>query len=456
MQRRRILVLLGLLAALFLVVLVSLATMTFDSPALGDKVLSAVRSLGGVDVEAEEFRLALLDGLRLGKVHAVADLPAGKVTLDADTILLESRLGPLLKKQIHVERVVLRRPYLVLEETPPTDVEDEPPPAAAAASGLSARVVEVLLEDATFEVRPADPEMPPLLVEGFDLTLRDLDLADTGLLMTSLRGAGEMQIDRVVTPDAQVVDARGDLRLGDGNLTLQNFDFQVVDAGKMSVPEMVLHLADPDMTYDMDLRGELDLAGILGVDTSRLGSASMVFEGQGPLADVFASHGGGRVEVKPGNLPDAKLFQLIDRTLGDTILVGAAYDLLDFGYTLQNQQVQVDAFDIGAPNVGLTVSGTASLDGAMSMTFLVRVPREMLKIKEIPKEALDVLEDPQGRVVLPFRVGGASTDPEVVLARQALMDAAKKGARREVERRAADEVGKAIGRLFGGGDDGAR
>ena len=86
MNRRRILVLLGLLLALGLVVLLSLATMTFDSPALGEKVLSAVSSYGGLEIEAEEFRVALLDGLRLGKVHAVATLPAGKVTLDADII----------------------------------------------------------------------------------------------------------------------------------------------------------------------------------------------------------------------------------------------------------------------------------------------------------------------------------------------------------------------------------
>ena len=454
MNRRRILVLVGLLAALALVVFLSLATMTFDSPALGEKVLSAVSSYGGLEIEAEEFRVALLDGLRLGKVHAVATLPAGKVTLDADTIVLESRVGPLLKKQIHIERVVLRRPHLVLEEAPWSDAEPEPPAAAAAASGMSAKVVEVLLEDATFEIIPADPEMPPLLVEGFDLTLRDLDMADTGLLMTSLRGAGAMQIDRVVTPDAQVVDAEGDLELGDGNLTLRDFDFQVVDAGKMSVPEMVLRLADPELTYDMDLRGELDIAGILGVGTSKLGSATMVFEGQGPVADVFASYGGGRVEVKPGNLPDAKLFQLIDRTLGDTLLVGAAYDLLDFGYSLQDQRIYVDAFDIGTPNVGLTVSGTASLDGTMSMEFLVRVPREMLKIKEIPPEVLDILEDPEGRVVLPFSVGGPSYDPKVILARQTLMDAAKEGAKREVKERATQEVGKALGRLFGGDDDG--
>ena len=453
MNRRRILVLLGLVAALLLTVLVSLATMTFDSPVLGDKVLATVSSYGGLEIEAEEFRVALLHGLRLRKVHAVAMLPAGRVTLDVDTIVLESRIGPLLKRQIHVERVVLRRPHLVLEEAP--IAEGEPPAAAAAvASGMSAKIVEVLLEDATFEIRPADPEMPPLLVEGFHLTLRDLDMADTGLLLTSLRGAGQMQIDRVVTPDAQVVDARGDLQLGDGDLKLQNFDFQVVDAGKMTVPEMTLHLADPELSYDMDLRGTLDLGSILGVRTSKLGSASMVFEGQGPVADVFSSYGGGRVEVKPGNLPDAKLFQLIDRTLGDTILVGAAYDLLDFGYTLQDQKIDVDAFDIGTPNVGLTVSGTAGLDGTMAMTFLVRIPRDMLKIKEIPPEVLDILEDDQGRVMLPFTVGGAAIDPKVVLARQELMEAAKTGAKREVKKKAAEEVGKALGRLFGGDDDG--
>lgn len=454
MQRRRILVLLGLLVALVLTVLVSLATMTFDSPELGDKVLSTVGSYGGVEIQADEFRVALLDGLRLRKVHAVATLPAGKVTLDADTIVLESRLGPLLKRQIHVDRVVLRRPHIVLEEAPVGETEVEPPAAAAAASGMSAKVVEVLLEDATFEVRPADPEMPPLLVEGFHLALRDLDMADTGLLMTSLRGAGEMKIDRVVTPDAQVVDATGDLSLGDGNLTLTDFDFQVVDAGRMKIPEMQLHLADPDLSYDMDLRGDLDIGGILGVKASKLGTATMVFEGQGPVADVFASHGGGRVEIQPGNLPDAKLFQLIDRTMGDTILVGAAYELLDIGYTLQNQRVSIDAFDIGTPNVGLTISGTAGLDGSMAMEFLVRVPRDMLKIDEIPPEVFDILEDEQGRVVLPFTVGGASADPSVVLARKTLIDAAKQGAKREAKKKAAEEVGKAIGRLFGGDDDG--
>lgn len=451
MKLRRILVMASLLLALVLVVLLSLATMTFDSPKLGARVLDTVGGLGGVDIRAEEFRLALLDGLRLGGVHAVADLPAGKVTLDAELILLESRLGPLLKRQIHVDRVVLRRPHLVLEEAPATEVEE--PVTESVASGIAAKVVEIRLEDATFEIRPADPEMPPLLVEGFDLTLRDIDMADTGLLLTSLRAAGEMQIDRVVTPDAQVVDAKGRMELGDGDLTLRDFDFQVVDAGSMSLPQMVLHLDDPDLTYDMDLRGDLDLEGILGIQNSLLGSASLVFEGEGPVADVFATRGLGRVKVEPGQLPDAKIFRLIDTALGDTLLVGAAYDLLDFGYALKDQRVNVDAFDIGTPDVGLTISGSAGLDGTMSMTFLVRVPRRLLKIKEIPKEALDVLEDPQGRVVLPFTVGGAAADPNVVLARQQLMAAAKQGAKREVKRKAAEEIGKALGKLLSGDDD---
>lgn len=462
MRRRRLVFGLALALLLVLVLLVLGIFKTWDSPALGRAVLSRAGALGGVELEAEEFRLALLDGLRLGEVHAVAELPAGRMTLDADEVILEHRLAPLLRRQVHVDRIVLRRPRIVLEEAPPPSATSPgtssgaalAEPAASGGSAFSARILEVLLEDATIESRPADPDMPPLIAEGFELELRDLELDDAALLMTSLRGQGALEVDRIVTADSEVVDARGDLEIGDGRLVVKDLDFQVVNAGKMTAPQAVVHLAEDPLAYDLELRGDLDLEGILGVgEKSPLGGAFLVFDGSGPLADVFATRGAGRVEVEPGNLPAAKLFQLIDAALGRSALVGAAYEHFDVSYELRDREIRLEAFDVGTPDLGLTVNGRASLDATVALLIEVRMPREDLKIEEIPKEALDALEDAEGRVVIPFSVGGPSADPRVALARQALTEAAKAGLRKEAETRAADEIGKALGRLLGGGND---
>lgn len=470
MRRRRLVFGFALALLLVLLLLVVGVFKTWDSPALGRAVLARAGALGGVELEAQEFRLALLDGLRLGEVHAVAELPAGRMTLDADEVILEHQLAPLLRRQVQVDRIVLRRPRLVLEEAPmaaesspgaaPAKTAPAGPEAggdstpAAKGSPFSARVQEVLLEDAILESRPADPEMPPLVVEGLDLELHDLTLDDAALFMTSLRGQGALEVDRIVTADSEVVDARGDLEIGDGRLVVKDLDFQVVNAGKMTAPQTVVHLAEDPLAYDLELRGDLDLEGILGVgEKSPLGGAFLVFDGSGPLADVFASRGAGRVEVEPGNLPAAKLFQLIDAALGRSALVGAAYEHFDVSYELREREIVLEAFDVGTPDVGLTVSGRAGLDATVALLMEVRMLREDLKIEEIPKEALDALEDAEGRVVIPFSVGGPSADPRVALARQALMDAAKAGLRKEAETRAADEIGKALSSLLGGGDE---
>ena len=438
----------------------------WDSPELGRMILSRISATTGMTIEAEHFRLSLREGLRLGNVHAVAELPGGRMVLDADTMLLEHRLGPLLERTIHVDRVVVERPRLVIEERHPgvadapsaagSAVGAEPPvtPGAStpgtddtpssAGAGFAAEVREIALVDATLESRPADAALPPTLVEGFDLTLRDLAVDDTRSPLTSVRGRGDLRVARIDAGGRQVADAVGTLHLGGGLLTVEDMSFDVVDGGRMRVPRFALQLDHEDLLFDVELRGALDVEGLLGVSERLVGGADLVFEGQGPLNDILSVAGSGRVEVQEGRLPAAKLFQLIDGVLGDSILVGAQHGLFDVAYQLRNQRVELEAFDIGTPNVGLTVSGEAGLDGTIEVLLEVKVPRALIKISEIPEPALDVLEDDQGRVRLPFRIGGASVDPSVVLARSAVLRAAREGAKREVRERAQDEIGKAL------------
>lgn len=464
MLRRLLIISVALLVALIASVALAF-TKTWDSPQLGQRILDQIGASTGMRIEAEEFRLSLRHGLRLGKVHAEAQLPAGRMVLDADAMVLEHQLGPLLNRQIHLDRVRLERPHVVLREAAASEAEPAPTDAGKATEtpaqpgeaarpadkGFSAQVREIALVDATLESRPADPAVPPIVVEGFDLTLRDLELGDTHRLMTSLRGMGDLRVRRIDAAGREVTDAEGVLRLEDGQLVVEDMSFDVVDGGRMTVPRFSVQLDHEDLLFDLELRGALDVEGLLGVSERLVGGADLVFEGSGPLTDIMAVAGTGRVEVKEGKLPAAKIFRLIDGLLGESVLVGAQYGLFNVAYRLQDQKVELDAFDIGTRNVGLTISGEASLDGTITMLLDVRVPRTMISIKEIPEQALDVLEDEQGRVQLPFQIGGDSVDPTVVLARSAVLQAARQGAKREVKERAQEEIGKVLRGLFSKG-----
>ncbi|MEE8524779.1 MAG: hypothetical protein V3T72_12665 [Thermoanaerobaculia bacterium] len=79
-------------------------TMDYDSPELGKALLRRASS-SDLEITAEGFQLNLLSGLKLEDVQVHSRMPGGSLDATADTVILEHRLGPLLRGEILIATV---------------------------------------------------------------------------------------------------------------------------------------------------------------------------------------------------------------------------------------------------------------------------------------------------------------------------------------------------------------
>ena len=98
----------GLVAALLFV--------EFEAPGLGRAALLRLGSAVGARVDARAFRFRLIRGLALEELTATSDVAGGRWTLSTEALVLDHRLWPLLGGRVEIERIVLRRPTLRLEQ----------------------------------------------------------------------------------------------------------------------------------------------------------------------------------------------------------------------------------------------------------------------------------------------------------------------------------------------------
>lgn len=435
----------------------------FDSPRLGQALLDHVARRTGMEVEAQSFHLNLLQGLKLGEVKARAQLPSGSLSVALDQLVLEHRLAPLLHGEVRVEEVLLERPRVILEAqglaagaSPRTPSRPpEPPPGDAEASpqtvgGLSVGVTLVRVEDGSVRYQPPDEEAGATEIKGLDLTLTHIALDSAApSVLQGLAGDGEIRAEEVRTGETRLTDAHGKASFRDGHFIVAELDFSTPE-GKFVLSDLDVDLNRDPFTYRMAFGGDLDLGAMLGASQGdSFGAATLSFRAQGLGAETSALTGDGTLEVDTGTFPDTPLFAAVDRAMGRAVLVGHRYTIFRAPFTVSDNRITADPFEIGTEEASLTLSGWVDLEGNLSLHAELHVPRQGLAIAEIPDEVLDVLSDEEGRVTVPLRIYGSRDAPRVRADSKSLRDQARRGAERELKQSLEAEVKKQLGKLFG-------
>ena len=410
-----VLVLAGLVAALLLV--------EFDAPTLGRAALLRVGAAVGARVDARAFRFRLVRGLALEGLTASSDLAGGHWTLEAEALVLDHRLWPLLGGRVEIERVILRRPHLRLEQGP----VDRPAPARAAAlpavGALALRVVEARMDDGTVEV--LSPGQLPLIVTNLDVTLRDLGLA--GATLAGLTAGGRASADSFRFGRNEATDVGAEFQLRGGEWTADPIRFRTRQ-GRFKAT-LRARLDRLPLTYSIDLTGDpVDLNAVagLGPDGS-LGPARLKLTGQGTGAGPSALRGQGTLHMEPGRLPPSPLLQRVQAAL-TAPLVGTRYEASDTPFRIFNGRVDFDSFRFRAERYTLDMRGWIALDGPLSLQATARAPRAQVQVAGVPASVLDTLADAEGYVSVPLVVTGTQRDPVVRPDVGALMAATGRGA----------------------------
>jgi hypothetical protein len=423
-------------AALLVAALAAGAFLEFDAPALGQAALSRIGSALGTKVSARAFRFRLVRGLALEGLEASSDFSGGRWSLSADALVLDHRLLPLLGGRVEIERIVLKKPRIRLQQAPAPRTA-APAAAGTAAMALALRVVEARMEDGTIEV--TGPGQAPLTISGLDVSLRDLGLP--GRTLSGLSGTGRAEADSIRFARTVAREIEGRFGLDQATLAAEAIRFRT-DQGRFEAT-LRARLDRLPLTYSLELRGNpLDLNAMAGRAASgSFGPAQLQLSATGTGAGASSLRGQGVFKMQPGRLPATPLLQRLEAALGATGLVGARYEASETPFRLQDGRATFDAFHLRADPLAVDMRGWIALAGPLDLDVKVRAPRAIVRLSGVSASVLDTLADGEGWLVVPLRVTGTQENPVVRPDAGALLGQAGRGAAR-------DALGKAVKDLF--------
>lgn len=475
--------LLGIASVMVLLLVAAAAvavTMDWDSPALGQALLDQAAAAGGLELEAEGFRLNLLKGLQLEKVRVRSPMDGGSLSATADKLVLKHQVGPLLRGEVLVDEIVLLRPELELvssesgdsgapasgstgsapsagggsEADTATEVQATaggPQGAEEEGSGLKLRIRRFAIVDGTLVTRVEGVDEPPTEVRGLDLELRDLTTDTTAAsLIQGLTGVGELEAEELLAGETRASEVTGTLKIEGGHLLVSDCDFET-DFGGLVLSTFDLDLNHDPYRFAMTLVGDaLQTHPFLGgADGAGFGSGRLNLELKGDLSETMNLDGQGGLAVNTGELPTTEILSALEDLLRIQ-LVGQKYDPFAVGFAIGQERVSAEPFRLVVGDVELAIGGGAGLfDETLGLDLGAIAPRAYFDIDEIPKEVIEALTDVDGRVNLPIQIAGTLGQPKVTFDRSAWGDLA----RRRLEQEAQKQIEKGLLRLLGGSDD---
>ncbi|HEX3127635.1 MAG TPA: AsmA-like C-terminal region-containing protein [Thermoanaerobaculia bacterium] len=451
-----LLVLLGVLVAVLLFV-------DFDSPRLGRAVLDEVEARTGMQVDADGFRFNLVRGLRMEGVHLVTDGPSGRLTIDAAGLVGEHRLSALLRGKVEIERVVVYEPRIDLLTPPenapvvtskvlPASLPSSPPPAPAApepASGPVLSVDRILVQNGTLSTRTEGLPSPDVEIRGLGVELRGLALDDAPTALEGLRAEGDLRTGEILLGGLRATEGIGKLRLAGGHFLLEDFGLKLPQ-GRFLLAQFDADLTRDPFAYRFAMNVDpLDANAVLGSGPGGgLGPGVLAFGATGTGTETRDMAGEGTLNLAAGTLPGSPLFTALGVVLGRADIKGSAYQAISVPFTIRQDRVRFQPFELRTSLLSLGMSGWADLSGPMDLRISVRAPRDAVAMARVPAEVLDLIDD-GGWVTVPLRVSGTLEAPRVTPDGEALRAQGRRAVREAVRQQVEKGVSRALGKLLG-------
>ncbi len=456
----------GGLLVLLGALMVALLLVDFDSPRLGRAVLDQAEARTGMQVEADGFRFNLLRGLRMEGVHLVSNGPSGKLTVDAAGLVGEHRLPALLRGHVEIERIVVYEPRIELvtppesapvvtttirpaalasaqAATPPASVPSEP------ASGPVLSVDRILVQNGTLATRTEGLPTADVEIHALDVELRGLALDEAPTALEGLRAEGDLRTGEILLGGLKATEGFGKLRLAGGHFLLEDFGLKLPQ-GRFLLAQFDADLTRDPFAYRFAMNVDpLDANAVLGSGPGGgLGAGILAFGATGTGTETRDMAGEGTLKLAAGTLPGSPLFTAIEAVLGRVDLKGSAYEPITVPFTLRNDRLQLQPFELRTSLLALGMSGWADLNGPLDLRIAVRAPRDAVALAKVPSEVLD-LTDEGGWVTVPLRVLGSMEAPRVTADTEALRAQGRRAVREAVRQQVEKGVSRALGRLLG-------
>ena len=345
---------LALGAGLLLVLLglyVAVRSVDVDATALGRSALREASASTGIRLEGSLFHFNLLRGLRVEGIEAGASFPSVRYELAIREARFEHRLAPLLRRQVAIERVVVKEPLVTLVYGLPIDSERRERPSRKTAAEapskapshelspeLSMTLSEIVIRNGTIRLRDASRPGDGVTVSGLDLALSDPEVATGALtLLHAITASGVLDARELHVGDTEARDASAALSMAGGRIDLEGE--VLLELGIVSGS---VHLDFNSLPFRHRISVQGRFAGAPGV-------VSLDVAGFG--LDPKNLTGDGRLAIPAGRFDDAPLWE----TLG---LVGEDHDADEVSITIRDSQILID---------GSWLRGSIDFEGALEL-----------------------------------------------------------------------------------------
>ena len=429
---------LALLAVSFVAVV---CLIDFNSPRLGQTLITEVKVKFGVRMAADGFRLNLWRGLRLDGVRFTTDGPSGRFTVQAAGLLAEHRLLALLRGRVEIERIVIEDPQIELVTWADQvdgaritqgemDGHDQPlvraPVVKNQVTGMTVllgRVDRIWVRGGTLAARVEGAPAAVLQLQGLNIKLHDLVIREAPTALQALRGRGSLQASEVLIGGLHAVAGSGRLQLADGHFRLEDFKIKL-PWGHCFLYKFDVDLNRQPLTYTLDSRVEsLDANSVLDVRRGSLGPGTLKLTATGSgIVSGRDLVGKGTLDLAAGRLPRFLLFSQIENILGREILTGSAYKPVRVRFQVHGDRIDFDPFELRTSRLSLNAYGHVRLDGPVDLKIGLDAPSKVVAQAQLPR-GFTRLANERGLVTVPLRVTETLASPKVIVDPSALHQA---------------------------------
>jgi len=430
----------------------------FDVPGLGQRVLDAAGRDAGIVLQARGFRLHLRRGIVMDDVVATTEIASGTVVTTLDQVVLEHRLWPLLFGDIVIDRLVMDSPLIEVRNAepdaapvaswnaiPPTrdpvgarntprqraiPISMGQAPAPGSAVGRDVVVHAASIIDGTLVLLSPGGE-ETTRVTGLDAEVSDINVdALARSVAVGLSAHGHLDVGEVQFAERVASGSRAQLTATAGIYTVRDLVLTSPE-GKVSLGELVVDMNRVPYAYQVSLAGnDLDLNRMLGIDSAGpLGAARFQMEAAGAGPETSSVVGRGRVTVAEGGIPDLPALDQVADLLGLN-LAGARYEATTIDFTLGDDRIHIEPFEIVSELLRLEASGDLDAAGSLDGRARVFVPKDELDLGrwqgDLSDTLVEALTDETGWVSIPVTIGGTVEKPRVAPDTGAILEAVQK------------------------------
>jgi hypothetical protein len=252
-------------------------------------------------------------------------------------------------------------------------------------------------------------------------------LQSAALPLPNMDVDANVDIKKFSTDKFDFENARGTVRFSEGIVNLKNFSVNAFQGNVIT--EGMLDLREPK---ERPFNLKLDVVGVeansflskfTSFGNNIFGKFTMNTTMKGSLDDTLgliskSLLGDGKVQVSDGRLTGYPIMAKISEFTGLNEFHQIDFKNWSNMFSVANGKINIKDLKINSLNTDFTVNGSQGFEGTLDYTMAVKLPgsvSDRLKVGGMGGQALNLLKDKDGRIILNLLVGGILNNPSVGL-----------------------------------------